>query len=84
MENLELNHILVCPYCGKKYFPGEVFMPKNFLGTAFFVDDDMYIGKGMDLTETYTCDSCSNIFGVRAEVTFTCSKTKIGSFDENF
>ena len=83
MENLD-NNIIVCPYCGKKYFPSEIYVPKNFLGTAFFVDEDMYMGSTMDLTETYTCDRCNNRFKVEASISFTCSKEKIENFVENF
>jgi hypothetical protein len=84
MENIRNDHILSCPYCNKRYFPGEIFIPKNFLGTACFISEELYIGNDMELTETYTCDACNNIFKVSAEVSFTCSRTKIGNFDENF
>ena len=84
MENVRKDHILSCPYCGKRYFPGEIFMPKNFLGTATFIGDDLYIGSDMELSETYTCDNCNSVFRVTADVSFTCEKTDIGNFDENF
>jgi hypothetical protein len=78
------KHLIYCPHCGKKYFPSEIFVPKDFLGTAFFVDDEMYMGTQMDLVESYTCDACNNIFRVEAEVSFASTKSKISNFDENF
>jgi DNA-directed RNA polymerase subunit RPC12/RpoP len=84
MENLDNRRLITCPYCNKKYFPSEIFVPKNFVGTASFIDEYLYIGADMDLEETYTCDSCNNIFNITAEVSFTSSKSRINSFDENF
>ena len=84
MESVLNNHIITCPYCGKEYFPSEIFIPKNFLGTACHIDNDMYLGQDMDLTESYTCDNCNNIFVVNAEVTFSCKKSKINTFNEDF
>jgi hypothetical protein len=84
MEKIKETHIICCPYCGKKYFPSEIYVPKNFLGTAFYVDDDMYMGCDMDLQEKYTCDSCNNLFIVEAEVTFNSKKSKINTFNEDF
>ena len=55
-------NIINCPYCGKKYFPSEIYIPKNFLGDAFYVNDDLYLGDTMDLNETYICDNCKCIF----------------------
>ena len=84
MENIRNNHLIFCPYCGKKYFPSEIFVPKDFLGTAFFVDDEMYMGTQMDLVESYTCDACNNIFRIEADVKFNCKKSKINTFNEDF
>ena len=84
MENLDNNTLIFCPYCNKKYFPSEIFVPKNFLGTAFFVDEDMYMGSLMDLAETYTCDKCNNRFKVEANISFSCSELKIRNFEEDF
>ncbi len=68
-----------CPYCGKKYFPSEIYIPKNFLGDAFYVNDELYIGDFMDLKETYTCDKCQNIFKVFADVKFRSEKTRLNN-----
>jgi transposase-like protein len=84
MENIAKEHIIMCPYCGREYFPSEIFIPKDFLGTACHIEDNLYFGKDMDLTESYTCDSCNNIFTVAAKVTFSSKKSKINTFNEDF
>lgn len=84
MENLSNEHIIKCPYCSREYFPSEIFIPKHFLGTACHIDKDMYFGNDMDLTESYTCDDCNNIFIVDAVVKFNCKKSKINTFNEDF
>ena len=84
MENLRSNHIIKCPYCTAEYFPSEIFIPKSFLGTACHIDNNSYFGKDMDLSESYTCDNCNNIFIVEAEVKFISKKSKINTFEEDF
>lgn len=84
MENINNSHIITCPYCGKKYFPSEIYVPKNFLGTAFYIDDEMYMGNDMDLQEKYTCDACNSLFIVDAAVTFSSKKSKMNTFNEDF
>jgi hypothetical protein len=75
---------LCCPFCGKRYAPSEIFIPKEFFGTASMVDNEHYFGREMDLTERYSCDRCGNTFGVVAEISFTCSRMIYDNFDENF
>ena len=82
MENITNSHIISCPHCGKKYFPSEIFVPKNFLGTAFYITDEIYVGSDMDLQERYTCDACNNTFCVEAHVSFKSYESKIKNFDE--
>ena len=84
MENIAKGHIIRCPYCNREYFPSEIFIPKNFLGTAYHVSDDMYFGKDMDLHESYTCDNCNCVFIVEAVITFESKKSKINTFNEDF
>lgn len=86
MANLNSNPIQVvsCPYCGKKYAPSEIFIPKAFLGTANMVDDENYFGNAMDLSDTYTCDKCNNLFEVKASISFNCERAILKSFEENF
>ena len=82
MESINKKHIIKCPYCNREYFPGEIFMPKSFLGSAFHLSETMYLGSDMDLQESYTCDSCNSGFEVKAEVTFEVFKTAFENFDE--
>jgi transposase-like protein len=84
MENINKGHIIKCPYCNREYFPAEIFMPKSFIGTAFHISETLYVGNDMELSESYTCDSCNSSFNVEAEVTFKVSKTEFGNFDEIF
>ena len=84
MENINSEHIIYCPYCNREYFPGEIFMPKHFLGTASHMTDDIYFGNDMELSETYNCDKCGNIFVVEAEVKFNSKTTVFGNFNEDF
>lgn len=73
-----------CPYCNRRYFPSEIFIPKNFLGTAVSLDDVSYFGDRMDLAETYTCDTCDNIFEITAEVSFLVTRSKVENFKDSF
>ena len=85
MENMISNdHIIRCPYCNREYFPGEIFMPKSFLGTAFHLSETLYFGSDMDLVESYCCDSCNSTFNVEAKVNFQVLKSPFGNFDEIF
>ena len=84
MINATDHSTIRCPYCNKRYFPSEIFIPKNFLGTATSLDDVSYFGTLMDLEETYTCDCCDNIFEVVANVSFTVTKSKVENFTDSF
>lgn len=84
MENISNDHIIKCPYCNREYFPGEIFIPKSFFGSAFHLSETMYLGSDMELKESYTCDSCNGTFEVEAKVSFEVFKSNIGNFDEIF
>lgn len=84
MESINQDHIIRCPYCGKEYFPSEIFVPKNFIGTAFHLTEDLYLGSDMELLETYICDKCDSSFEVVANVSFESRKTIFGNFNEEF
>lgn len=70
-----------CPFCGAEYLPGEIFLPKHFLGQPKEVTRD-YRGKiksvsnltNQDLEETYICDYCSTVFNIGADITFTTNE----------
>lgn len=84
MENISKDHIIKCPYCNREYFPGEIFMPKSFLGSAFHMSETLYTGSDMELKETYSCDSCNGYFKVEAAVNFTVTREPYGNFNEIF
>lgn len=84
MNDITACDTIRCPYCNKRYFPSEIFIPKNFLGTAVSLDEVSYFGSRMDLTETYTCDACDNIFEVVADVSFYVTKSKVENFIDSF
>ena len=69
--------IIRCPYCSAEYLPGEIFMPKYFLGQPKDIEKDFqgkildYDGLKQDLTETYTCDKCMSNFRVTANITYS-------------
>lgn len=68
--------IIRCPYCDAEYLPGEIFLPKYFLGQPQEIEKD-YRGKILysdgieqDLNEVYTCDYCKSIFNIKAEIRY--------------
>lgn len=70
------KQIIHCPYCNAEYLPGEIFIPKHFLGQPTYVDRD-YTGKiveaeGLEqcLVEEYTCDKCNSTFRVKATINY--------------
>ena len=71
-----------CPYCGRKYLAGEIFIPKSFVGqpTAVFRDEKGNIlgfdGTDMDLNETYICDNCNKKFTIEGMVIFKTEPVK--------
>lgn len=68
--------IIKCPKCGREYLPGEIYLPKDFLGCPSDVikDEDgkilFQVNGEMNLTETYTCDNCNTPFLINASVSF--------------
>lgn len=69
--------IIRCPYCGAEYLPGEIFLPKHFLGQPKNISKDFtgkileYEGLPQNLVETYTCDKCLSNFKVIANIIYT-------------
>ena len=67
---------ITCPKCGKEYLPGEIYIPKNFLGQPNTIirnnqgQIEDYDGIPMDLEEEFICDSCGAHFKVTASVSF--------------
>ena len=73
---MERCQVIRCPYCDAEYLPGEIFIPKYFLGEPRDVERDYsgkllyYDGLEQDLKETYTCDYCKESFDVTAKIVY--------------
>lgn len=80
-----------CPHCNWEYLPGEIYVPKPFVGQPVRVVRDEtgnilgFSGDDMDTQETYECDNCHTTFVVDAAVTFkTDVYNDIFAEDEEF
>lgn len=75
MKNEKLN-VIICPKCGREYLPGEIYIPKCFIGSPKYIDRDnlgkitYFDGTTMNTNETYVCEECGVTFGVKAQVNF--------------
>lgn len=67
---------ITCPKCGKEFLPGEIYLPKHFLGQPETIlrnnqgQIEDYDGIPMDLNEEFICDKCNSHFKVTAKVSF--------------
>ena len=65
-----------CPKCGREYLPGEIYLPKHFLGQPEAIlrnnqgKIDDYDGLPMNLEEEFVCEKCGAHFKVQAKVSF--------------
>ncbi|WP_300924694.1 hypothetical protein [uncultured Clostridium sp.] len=79
-----------CPNCETEYLPGEIFLPRHFLGEPKDIEKDYtgkivdYAGTEQNLTEEYICDKCSKKFYVKANITYTTFKDKLKDLDEEY
>lgn len=80
-----------CPYCGREYFPSEIYYPKDFFGNPEDIVRDLETGEilscsgtGMDTHEEYICDNCGKTFVVDATIDFKVSTYEIHDFDEEY
>lgn len=82
--------IIKCPRCDCEYLPAEIFIPKNFFGVPSSIERDFsgrildFSGDSLDLTETYTCDSCNTTFTVTAKISFAIDKDIVENIDEEY
>lgn len=73
----KIGFIITCPNCGAEYLPGEIFLPKVFVGEPTNIDKDAngkifsFTGTNMNTFESYTCDYCGTLFKVRATINIT-------------
>lgn len=79
-----------CPHCGREFLPGEIYLPKEFLGQptdiirGFNGDILAYEGNDMNTKETYICEECNTKFSVDAVVTFRVEAVEEENFDDDF
>ena len=60
------NNIIKCPNCGWEYLPGEIYLPKHFLGQPKEIERTidgkilLHYGTDPDLNEIFRCEHCGN------------------------
>lgn len=65
-----------CPNCGWEYLPGEIYMPRSFIGQPKNIIKDEngnvlgYDAEDMNTVETFECEHCGQLFKIDATVTF--------------
>ena len=77
-----MNTTIKCPKCGKEYLPCEIYLPDSFLGKARNIERENknivnFMGKSMDLKETYICDDCGANFDITAKVSFSTALSSV-------
>lgn len=78
-----------CPYCGREYLPGEIYIPEDFVGqpTEIIKDDEGNVigfeGEDMNTEETFVCEHCGKEFKIDASITFKTEPIK-DLFKEDF
>ena len=87
-----MDKYIVCPACGREYTPGEIYLPKHFLGQHKNIErdsrgriTDIYGGIFQDTSEIYTCDKCGITFSVKADITYKTeqlSKRQINEYKQ--
>lgn len=86
-EKLDL---IVCPVCGREYFPAEIFVPGAFFGKPVDIHRDSsgkvdgYYGTTMDTMETYVCDTCGSDLEINANVKFKVSVDTKTDFNQDY
>ena len=80
-----------CPYCGREYFPSEIYYPNEFFGNPGEIIRDLdtgsildYTGTDMNLSEEYICDNCGKSFKVTATISFETSIDNDSDFSEDY
>ena len=85
-----MDNDIKCPNCGWEYLPGEIYLPKQFLGQPRDVERSIegeilnYYGDVQNLKETYRCDHCSKFFDVTANVSFSTKVNIEHNLDDEF
>lgn len=82
--------VIKCPYCGYEYLPGEIYLPKYFLGQPKEIERlvdgriDVEFGIPQDNSEHYICDKCNKPFNVMAKISFETTKDTTKDFSEDY
>lgn len=69
-----------CPCCDWEYLPGEIYLPKHFLGQPLEITHttdgkiDLYEGIEQKLNETFICNNCNKPFKIKATITYITIK----------
>lgn len=88
MKN-ELN-IIKCPNCDTQYLPGEIYLPKHFLGQPTDIERDItgkivwQEGIEQNLVEDFICQKCGKKFTTTASITYITSINNRTDFDEEY
>ena len=84
------NQKIICPFCGTEYLPGEIFLPKLFLGQPTNVERDIHgkiiwqEGVDQNLQETFCCVNCNKDFSIKADINFTVGIPKINAINSDY
>lgn len=71
-----------CPFCGTEYLPGEIFLPKTFLGQPIDIERDIngkiliYDGVEQNLEEDFCCEKCGKKFKINATINYDIKEIK--------
>lgn len=85
-----MQKYIICPNCGKEYFPGEIYLPKYFLGQPKQVERDVYgkivynEGIDQDTNETFVCDECNKKFKVWADINYNVTLDERTDFNTDY
>lgn len=84
------QNVIKCPNCDTCYLPGEIFLPKHFLGQPKEIERDITgnivwnEGIEQDLNETFICEKCGKRLKVRANISYNVEVDKIKDLDEEY
>lgn len=83
--------VITCPTCGCEYLPGEIYLPKAFLGQPRDIDKKYdtgqvmnYSGDSMNLEEHFICEKCLTPFKVMAKVSFNTVEESLYDFNNDY
>lgn len=82
--------VITCPYCGREYLPAEIYIPSAFFGHPEDIDRnefgklDAYCGTGMDLRESFECESCGKVFDIVADIKFRATSNMASTFTDTY